>query len=256
MAPAPRPRTKPLLRGVSHELAAYLSVPAVVSLVAAAGSGVARVAALAYGASLVTLLSVSALYHRPWWPPRARGLVGRCDHAAIFVLIAGTYTPFCLVLGPGAGHGLLAAVWGGAALGVALALAWEDAPKVLMAGVYVAFGWIFMATLPAMRAAVGDATVAWVLAGGLIYTAGAAVYASRRPDPFPAVFGYHEIFHLLVVVAAICHYAAVDRAVAQLRVQAPPALAAGARPAARPPPGPVLGAAARTGGADPERARR
>jgi hemolysin III len=207
MAPnPPPPRIKPLLRGVSHEIAAYLAAPAAMALLALAQSGSARLAAIVYGASLYTLFVVSAFYHRPTWSPRARRIIHRLDHAAIFVLIAGTYTPFCLLLGPGIGYALLAAVWVGAGLGVALAIAWVEAPKRLMAALYVLLGWWVLPVLPALRAAVGDGGLALLLGGGLAYMVGAFIYAVRRPDPFPAVFGFHEIFHLLVVGAATCHF--------------------------------------------------
>jgi len=209
-------RMKPLLRGVSHEIAAYLAAPALAGLLARAEGGSARVAALAFGTSLYTLFSVSALYHRPTWSRRARLVVGRLDHAAISLLIAGTHTPFCLLIGPGAGYRLLCMAWGGAALAITLAVAWPGAPKPLMAAVYVAVGWLFIPEAPAVRAAIGDGPIALVLAGGLAYTAGALVYSLRRPDPFPAVFGYHEIFHLLVVAGAVCHFLAVERAIRAL----------------------------------------
>ena len=208
-----RPRTKPILRGVSHEIAAFASVPAWSVLIGAAGDGAARVAAATYGACLVTLFTVSAVYHRPRWSPRVRTVIGRCDNSAIFLLIAGTYTPFGLLLGPGRGHALLTAIWIGAALGIVLSLAWERAPKPPMAALYVALGWMVVPVLPALRAAVGDESLRLLLVGGLVYTAGAVVYALRSPDPFPGVFGYHEIFHLLVIAAAACHFIVVFRVI-------------------------------------------
>jgi len=210
MAPnPPKLRVKPALRGVSHELAAYVALPSAFLLVGSARAGTPTLAASVYGASVFFLFAASAVYHRPFWTPRARGLVGRLDHSAIFVLIAGTYTPFALLLGPGLGHTLLALVWAGAAAGIALALAWGDPPKKLMAGIYVLLGWTLVPAIPALRAAVGDRTLSLLLLGGLFYTVGAAVYAFRRPDPLPKVFGYHEIFHLLVVAAAAAHFVVV-----------------------------------------------
>jgi len=211
MAPnPPPPHTKPRLRGVSHEIAAYVAAPAALALTAGARSGSAQVAALTYGASLFTLFGVSALYHRPTWSTRARRIIYRIDHSAIFVLIAGTYTPLCLLLGPGRGYALLAAVWAGAAIGVAISVAWVTAPKRLMAGIYVLHGWLVLPAIPALRIAVGDRGLMLLMAGGAAYTAGAIVYAFRRPDPFPTVFGFHEIFHLLVVAAATCHFVLVE----------------------------------------------
>lgn len=208
---------KPLLRGVSHELAAGLALAAWVVLAAGAAGDRARLAAVIYGASLFTLFAVSALYHRPSWSPRARLRMRRLDHAAIFVLIAGTYTPFCLLLGDGRGRALLALVWGGAAAGTALAVAWPRAPKALSAVVYVALGWVVLPVVPALRAALGGGAVLLLAAGGLVYSLGAVVYAARRPDPFPRVFGYHEVFHALVIVAAVLHLVVVAQAIDALR---------------------------------------
>lgn len=217
MAPLPPlPRTKPLLRGVSHHIAAWLALPAVASLVLGASGGSARTAALTYGASLLALFTVSATYHRPNWSPQARRILWRVDHSAIFLLIAGTYTPLCLLLGPGLGHLVLAVVWAGAVAGVAVSIAWVRAPKRLMAALYVLLGWVAVSVMPALRGVIGDGAVGLLLVGGLLYSAGAFVYAMRRPDPFPAVFGFHEIFHLLVVAAAACHFAVIVAAIRAL----------------------------------------
>jgi hemolysin III len=209
----PSPRVKPLLRGVSHQIAAFVALPAALSLVATAKRGPAEIAALVYGASVFTLFSVSALYHRPLWPARAYAVIGRIDHSAIFVLIAGTYTPFCLLLGPGVGYALLAAAWTGAGLGILFVVLWPRAPKPVKAALYVSLGWLIVPCIPALRAAMGSGPVVLLLSGGLAYTAGAVVYALRRPDPFPAVFGFHEIFHVLVIAAATCHFVVVAGAI-------------------------------------------
>jgi hemolysin III len=210
------PRPKPLLRGVSHAVAALVTAPLVASLIAGAASPAARAAAATYGATVVALFTSSAVYHRPTWSPRVRSVLGRIDHAAIFLLIAGTYTPLCLLLGPGTGHGLLALVWSLATLGIALAVAWDDAPKPLRAALYVGLGWVFVPVLPALRAALGDGSLIVLLAGAALYTAGALVFVLRRPDPLPATFGFHEVFHLLVVAAAGCHFVLVARVVGAL----------------------------------------
>ena len=217
MAPnPPQRRSKPLLRGVSHQIAAFLAAPAAAALVMGAGGGSARAAALTYGASLLTLFAVSATYHRPTWSPRVRRVLWRIDHSAIFVLIAGTYTPFCLLLGAAGGRFALAAIWIVAALGVAVSIAWPDAPKKVMALIYVGFGWMAVPVLPMIRATIGDGTLALLFLGGLLYSLGAIIYALRRPDPFPAVFGFHEIFHLCVVAAAACHFVGVGAAIRAL----------------------------------------
>jgi hemolysin III len=186
-------------------------------LVLRARSGAATTAALVYGATLVALFSVSAVYHRMYWPPSVRRVIGRIDHAAIFLLIAGTYTPFCILMGPGTGYRLLAAVWGGAATGIAMVVWFTRTPKPIRASLYVLLGWFILPSIPAMRAGVGDAAIVLLLVGGFFYTLGAAIYAIRRPDPAPEVFGFHEIFHLLVVAAAICHFVVVDAALRAIR---------------------------------------
>ncbi len=201
----PTARVKPRLRGVSHEIAAFLSVPVVIGLVTTARSKVALAGAVTYGVTLFLLFAVSAVYHRPQWAPRPRNLLGRIDQAAIFLLIAGTYTPFCLLLGHSRGRLLLGAVWTATLAGVLLALLWDKAPKRTMATIYVLLGWFVLPVLPAIHAALHAGPFLLLMAGGLMYTAGAAVYAFRRPDPYPAVFGYHEIFHLLVIGGAACH---------------------------------------------------
>ncbi len=207
---------KPLLRGVSHQIAAGVALAGWIALALLAPSARARAAANIYGASLVALFAVSALYHRPTWAPRARLAMRRLDHAAIFLLIAGTYTPFCLLLGGVSGSMLLAIVWSGAVLGIAQSIAWPRAPKPLVAVVYVLLGWIVLPVLPALRVALGPAALALLGAGGVVYSLGAAVYATGRPDPFPRVFGYHEVFHAMVIGAAALHFAVVARAVLAL----------------------------------------
>jgi hemolysin III len=217
MTPPPPTREKPLLRGVSHEVAAAFAAAGWIALVHAAPGPRAAFAAAVYGLALTAQFGVSALYHRPRWGDRARLVMRRLDHAAIFLLIAGTYTPFCLLLGDGAGPVLLAAVWAGALAGIAVSVAWPTAPKWLVASLCVALGWAVLPVLPALRVALGAGGLSLLLAGGVAYTAGAVVYATRRPDPFPRVFGYHEVFHALVIVAAVCHYAAVSTVVGAIR---------------------------------------
>jgi hemolysin III len=213
--PAPS-REKPLLRGVSHEIAAFVALASWIALAAAASPGRGRLAANIYGATLLALFTISALYHRPTWAPRQRLFWRRLDHAAIFLLIAGTYTPFCLLLGGTAGAVELTIVWAGATLGLVQAVTWPTAPKPLIAVVYVALGWVIVPLMPALSRVLGAPGLALLLAGGVAYTAGAVVYALRRPDPFPRVFGYHEVFHALVILAAALHFAVVARAVLAL----------------------------------------
>jgi hemolysin III len=202
---------KPRLRGVFHQWACACSVPLGLALVVFAGTTDARIALGVYAASLVGLFGVSGLYHRVNWRSlSARNWMRRLDHSMIFVMIAGSYTPFAvLVLHGPLALALLIAVWAGALLGVAFNLAWSDAPKWLRAALYVVLGWAAVAALPQLGAALGIGGMLLLGLGGLLYTAGAVVYALRRPDPAPAVFGYHEIFHILVIAAAVLQCAVI-----------------------------------------------
>ena len=207
------PAVKPRLRGVSHQLACGVALLAGLALVARAPTARGALAAAIYGASLTTLFGVSALYHRRHWSPAMRPWMRRLDHSAIFLLIAGTYTPFCLLL---PGHTLLVVVWIGALCGMVQAIAWVRAPKAVTAAIYVALGWVVLPFISALRSRV-DARQVWLLAaGGAAYSAGSAIYALRRPDPAPTVVGYHELFHALTIVASGCHFAAVSLAVGRL----------------------------------------
>ena len=210
------PRPKPLLRGVSHEIAAGVALAGLVALVLLAPGPRARMGALVYGVSLVALFSVSALYHRPTWSPRARLWMRRLDHSAIFLLIAGTFTPLCLLLGDARAHTMLAVVWVGAGLGVLRALVWPRAPRMVATALYLLLGWAAVPLVPAMYRALGAGSLALLTAGGVLYSVGAIIYATRRPDPFPRVFGYHEVFHALVVAAAGLHFAVAAGAVRAL----------------------------------------
>ena len=206
---------KPLLRGVSHEVAIAFAVAGWVALMFAAPGPRAAAAVAVYGLALTAQFAISALYHRPAWGDRARMVMRRLDHAAIFLLIAGTFTPFCLLL-PGGGRLLLALVWGGAVAGMVLSVAWPMAPKWLMALLTVGLGWAIVPVFGELHRAIGTTGIVLLATGGVAYTAGAVVYATRWPNPFPRVFGYHEVFHALVIAAAICHYAAVSGVVGAL----------------------------------------
>jgi len=208
MSRADSSHVKPVLRGVSHEAAVLVALAACAVLLRAASSPRALAAALTYGASLAVLFGVSALYHRPTWAPAPRRWMRRLDHSAIFLLIAGTYTPFCLLLGGRRGLILLAVVWGAALLGILRCMLWVDAPRALSTAIYVGLGWVIVPVLPELHAAVGSSGIGLLMAGGIAYSVGAVVYATRWPDPAPAVFGYHEVFHALVIAAAACHFAA------------------------------------------------
>ncbi len=204
------PEIKPSLRGVSHQWAFFAALAAGVVLVATAPSRRALTAAAVYAVALAGMFGASALYHRIDWRPRVSLWMRRLDHSMIFVLIAGTYTPIALLLLDGAfSQIVLGVIWGGAILGWVMKLVWIGAPSWLVALIYVALGWIGLATLPQLIRVGGVAAATLLAAGGVLYTVGAVVYARGRPDPSPAVFGYHEVFHVLVIAAAVVHFVAV-----------------------------------------------
>jgi hemolysin III len=204
-------KVKPKLRGVSHEWAFFLSLGAGAALVLAAHGTKATIAVAIYAGSLSALLGTSALYHRVnWTRPNVRRWMRRLDHSMIFVLIAGTVTPFLLlVLDSAFAHALLVAIWAGALVGIVVELIWIDAPKWVTALIYVSVGWIGALAFPAIVSHAGVGAGVLIAFGGVLYTIGAVVYARQRPDPRPATFGYHEIFHLLVILAAAAQFAAV-----------------------------------------------
>jgi hemolysin III len=205
---------KPRLRGVLHEYAFFVSLACGLALIFAAADGRARVAAAIYAAAVSALLGTSALYHRVTWRPRARRWMRRLDHSMIFVLIAGTYTPVALLALKGAlASTILIVMWLGALGGMIFKLLWIDAPKWLFAAVYVALGLVTAAVFGELPATIGWLGAAGIAAGGLLYVVGAVVYASGRPNPWPKVFGYHEVFHSLVLAAAAMHYAVIAFAV-------------------------------------------
>lgn len=210
-APAGVP-LKPSLRGVSHEVAFFISPVAWVALLEAAPSTGARVAVAVYAAALSGLFGVSTLLHRRHWEPATRMWMRRADHSMIFVAIAGTYTPVAaLALPSGLAIAVLVVVWGGATAGIAGRMVRRRPASKRVATIpYVALGWIAVAVIPALFDRLGVAGVALLVGGGALYTVGAVVFARQRPDPWPAVFGYHELFHVLVVAGAALHLAAVQ----------------------------------------------
>jgi hemolysin III len=201
---------KPRLRGVSHQWAFFVSLVTGGGLVVSAPTARATLAAAIYATSVTGLFGASALYHRITWASQARRWMRRLDHSMIFLLIAGTYTPFALLSLEGtAATVILVAVWSGALAGILMKLFWIDAPKWLVALVYVLLGWVAVAAFPQLPAEIGVTGTMLVAVGGVLYTIGAVVYARGRPDPVPAVFGYHEVFHALVIAAAAVQFAAV-----------------------------------------------
>lgn len=203
------PRVKPKLRGVFHEAAFYVAVGLGIPLVVTADEGRARLSAIVFASCVALCFGASALYHRPTWRPRARSWLARLDHAGIYLLIAGTYTPFgLLVLSKGWAIPVLAIVWSGSLLAILLKLFRPSLPKRVSAAIGVALGWVGVSAFSQLLK-LPLAGLLLILGGGLAYTLGAITYARRRPDPFPAVLGYHELFHALTLVAAGCQYAAI-----------------------------------------------
>jgi hemolysin III len=213
LPPQPIPALRPRLRGWLHFWSFFVSVASGGALIAVSATVSVKAAAATtvYAVTVLGLFGVSALYHRrAWTSPRARTWMKRLDHSMIFVFIAGTYTPFALLaMPPVTGRVVLAVVWGGALLGVTLKLAWPHAPRWVGVPVYIALGWVAVFVLPDLLHHAGVAALVLLLAGGLLYTAGAVFYATRWPDPWPRTFGYHEFFHAATVLAAACHYVAI-----------------------------------------------
>jgi hemolysin III len=202
---------KPRLRGVWHQWAFFVSVAIGAALVIVAPAGQPRLAAAIYALSVTALFGTSALYHRVTWDSLgARRWMRRLDHSMIFCLIAGTYTPFALLVLEGdLATVILIVVWAGALAGVLMKLVWIDAPKALVAVTYIMLGWVAVAAFPDMIERLGVTATMLLAVGGLLYTLGALVYAFQRPNPAPSVFGYHEVFHALVILAAALQYAVI-----------------------------------------------
>jgi hemolysin III len=202
-------RIKPKLRGVFHEAGFYAALAAGAAMVVTAEPGRGRAAALIFSSCVALCFGTSALYHRPTWTPRVRGWLARLDHAGIYLLIAGSYAPFgLLVMSPAWAVTVLAIVWIGALVAILLKLCWLRAPKWLSAVNGLVLGWVGAAAFGQLLKLPTPA-LSLVIASGLLYTAGAVVYALRRPDPMPRVFGYHELFHVLTVLAVAAEYVAV-----------------------------------------------
>jgi hemolysin III len=195
------------MRGRIHQVAFFVSVPAAIALIALAHGTAATIAATIYGVALVGVFASSAAYHRGRWTPRARLNMRRLDHSMIFVLIAASYTPVALLALDGPWQAvLLSLVWVGAAVGVTMKVARPDGLSATTGALYVVLGWIALIALPQLIRGLAAPAVVLMIAGGVLYTAGAIVFAIKRPDPSPAVFGYHEIWHAFMVAAATCHF--------------------------------------------------
>ncbi len=201
---------KPLLRGHFHQAAFFIALGASAMLIAKTDSLREVIAVLIYSLSLTGQFGISALYHRRKWSEPKRILMKRLDHAAIFVLIAGTGTPICmLALSPDIGFKLLLTMWSASAIGILQCLYWTHAPKWVSAVLYIVVGWISVAYFSEIEAALGLARMIFLCTGGLVYSVGAVIYALKRPNPVPGIFGYHEVFHVLVIIGALLHFLVV-----------------------------------------------
>lgn len=205
---------KPKLRGWLHAGMWPILQLAGLALLVAAPTVVGRAGVAVYLVGASVLFGTSAVYHRGTWSERVGGVLRRLDHANIFLFIAGTYTPLSLMLLEGNDRVvLLALIWSVAAAGIVFKMLWMAAPRWLYTLLYLVMGWAAVGWLPQFWAAGGPLIVALIAVGGLVYTAGAVVYALKRPDPFPTWFGFHEIFHACTIVAALSHFAAITLAV-------------------------------------------
>jgi hemolysin III len=200
---------KPKLRGVFHEAGFYAAIGVGVPLALTAEGGKARASAIVFASCVALCFGASALYHRPTWKPRTRSWLARLDHAGIYLLIAGTYTPFgLLVLSRGWAIPVLAVVWTGSALAIALKLFRPGLPKRISAAIGIALGWVAVVAFSQLLKLPVPGLVL-LLVGGLAYTVGGLIYARKRPNPMPGVLGYHEVFHILTLVAVTCQYIAI-----------------------------------------------
>ncbi len=210
LAASDPPLAKPLLRGVLHQGAFIVSLVVGTLLIVGSDGGAEHAAAAVFAGSVAACFGISALYHRVNWAPNVRLWMRRLDHAGVYLLIAGTYTPVCVIaLGGSLRLAVLALVSAGAAAAIILKFAWVAAPSWLAAAIGIALGWIGVALLPELATHVSPAAIVLLGLGGIAYTVGAIIYARRRPNPAPTVFGYHELFHALTIVGVSCQYVAI-----------------------------------------------
>lgn len=201
---------KPLLRGHFHQAAFFVALGSCLLLVLKASSTISTIAVSIYSFSLINLLGTSALYHRINWNMNKRKWMKRLDHSAIYVLIAGTFTPICLLaLSPSSGKNLLITIWSVAILGILQSLIYVQAPKWLSAILYVIAGYLILPYLSELNQSIGERNIILLILGGVLYTIGALAYALKKPYLKPEIIGYHEVFHLLVVAAAACHFSII-----------------------------------------------
>jgi hemolysin III len=210
-----REEVVPRLRGLLHAWAFWFAIVAAGVLIAVAHDGRARIAAIVYGLGLCALFGASATYHRWRGHPRWKPILRRIDHSTIFLFIAASYTPIALlVLHDPIRTIVLISVWVGAIAGVAMSIAWIDAPRALVAACYIAVGWVALVAIPQLFDHRGAGVPVLLILGGVLYSLGAAAYATKRPNPWPRTFGFHEVFHTLVIAAALVHFIAIAGVIA------------------------------------------
>lgn len=202
-----KPLQKPIFRGYIHQEAFFICIGACALLIAKSTTRTAFIASVIYSLGLLILFGISAYYHRPHWQPVQRAIMKRLDHSGIFIQIAGTFTPICLLALPEAsGFKLLVIIWSFAFVGVLQSIFWVKAPKYVTAILYVIMGWIALPYLSEMKQALGLNQLILLISGGVVFTIGAVFYATRKPILFPNTFGYHELFHLFTVIGALLHF--------------------------------------------------
>ncbi|GGL35423.1 hemolysin III family protein [Phycicoccus endophyticus] len=205
-------QVKPKLRGWLHAAMTPVALVAGVVLVVLATTTQGKVSAAVFAGTAVLLFGTSAVYHRGTWSPRVGGVLRRLDHSNIFLIIAGSYTPFALFLPSGQARTLLAVVWGGALVGVLFRVLWTGAPRWLYVPVYLLLGWVAVFYFAPLVEHVGAGVMTWVVVGGVLYSLGAIVYGTKRPDISPRWFGFHEVFHALTILAFTAHFVAASLA--------------------------------------------
>lgn len=198
---------KPLLRGVLHQEAFFISLGACCLLIAKSSNDLSLIASVIYSIGLLLLFGISAIYHRIHWQPQPRAFMKRLDHSAIFILIAGTFTPICMLALPqNSGHQLLTVIWIAAMAGILQSIFWVKAPKYATAIFYVTMGWFALPYVSELKNSLGPTSLSLIISGGIVYTLGAVFYALKKPNLFPGVFGYHELFHFFTIIGAGLHF--------------------------------------------------
>lgn len=201
---------KPLLRGYLHQEAFFIAIGACALLIAKSSQKLTLISAVVYSVGLLLMLGVSSVYHRFHWEPNARAVLKRLDHSAIFVQIAGTFTPVCLLaLDEKQGSFLLLVVWLSALAGILQSIFWVKAPKYVTAAFYVVMGWLALPYISPLAESLGPTQIKLLVAGGIVYTVGSVFYALKRPKIYPHVFGYHELFHFFTIIGAILHFVVI-----------------------------------------------